>query len=147
MSINIDILNNTPRNFIEVDILLIERANSKELKGENILFLNQRKNETVKLQKYYSDRNNKAIDLFEHIVAEYSLKREERYISVYRNESTFSSRNCRLLSLLKLKYKAKLIYYTLSNYYSKYPPQIVGLKFQDIKYMTTFILKYGHIIQ
>lgn len=141
MSVNINILNNTKVNDIGPisNFIVIKRSNSKELKGGNIIFLNGVKNVVSR----YAD-SRKSYAFLTSIVNEYGV--DINGIDVWR-DARFTERNVRrLLVVLQYVFKAELLFYTTTNFYAELPPQFVGLRFKDKKNMTTFLLKYGHLL-
>lgn len=138
MNINVHILRETHiLGIIEPHVKIIKRAGSSELKNPNILYLNGEKG---KISRYKSPNVD---NLLNGLDAEYNFNTVK-----YRHPAEISYTHRKLLTVLKIQYKAEIVIYRTktSGYYSQYPLQIVGLQFEDKKYMMKFLIKYGHFI-
>lgn len=136
MNINLSILRDThERDVITPPLILINRSNAKELKNSNIIYLNGQKS------GLNLSRGGTAEILLNQIQKDLELKSKYRV-----HPANVQSAYSKLLTAIFYNYKATVIVYRTGSYYNKYPSQIVGFQFTDKKYMTMFLLKYGHFI-
>ena len=137
MSINLSNLSdNHERDVITPPHTVINRSNAKELKDPNIIYINGGKG----MLNYV--RGNLAEEVLIQIQKDLELESKYRV-----HPANIQSTHPKLLTAIYYNYKAKIIVYRTASYYNKYPTQIVGLQFVDKKYMTMFLLKYGHVIR
>jgi hypothetical protein len=140
MSINLDILRST-RDFdvISPGVIEVRRSNARELKTLDILFLNGQKDRLSRV------RIDTPYNLLQKLLEDFLLT-EAYPAPIIRSPMEMITRK-KLLAALYNTYKAKLVIYYNYNRYSAYPPQYIGLHFEDNKKKTIFLIKYGSVIQ